>query len=183
MNAERWTSALDEITANFNNDFGSLSREQLNWKPGRDRWSIAQNIDHLIVINNTYVPVIESVRNNTYKLPWLGNFDFVVKFFGNFILKSVQPDRKSRTKTFPTWQPDQGEIAADILERFSEHQETFKKLLRDSQDLVTRHVVISSPANKNIVYTLDRAFDIIVAHERRHLEQAREVYHLQLHDV
>jgi hypothetical protein len=35
--------------------------------------------------------------------------------------------------------------------------------------------VIASPASKMIVYTLDTAFDIIVTHERRHLEQAREV--------
>jgi hypothetical protein len=52
---------------------------------------------------------------------------------------------------------------ADILERFSEHQESFKQVVRDSHDLVTTHVVISSPANKHIVHTLDRAFDIIVA--------------------
>jgi hypothetical protein len=35
--------------------------------------------------------------------------------------------------------------------------------------------VISSPANKYIVYKLETAFDIIVAHEERHLEQAKEV--------
>jgi hypothetical protein len=40
---------------------------------------------------------------------------------------------------------------------------------------VDKGTIISSPANKIIVYKLEIAFDIIVAHEKRHLEQAREV--------
>jgi hypothetical protein len=40
---------------------------------------------------------------------------------------------------------------------------------------VENGTIISSPANKNIEYKLETAFDIIVAHEKRHLEQAREV--------
>jgi hypothetical protein len=32
----------------------------------------------------------------------------------------------------------------------------------------------NSPANRNMVYTLERAFDIIVVHERRHFQQAME---------
>jgi hypothetical protein len=41
--------------------------------------------------------------------------------------------------------------------------------------LVQAETVISSPANRFIVYKIGRAFDIIVAHEERHLNQAKEV--------
>ncbi|MEO0468227.1 MAG: hypothetical protein AAF206_01305 [Bacteroidota bacterium] len=47
--------------------------------------------------------------------------------------------------------------------------------MEDSQDLVAAGKIIHSPANANIVYKLDRAFDIIVVHEERHFEQAKEV--------
>jgi hypothetical protein len=50
-----------------------------------------------------------------------------------------------------------------------------KEIDINSQDLVDKGTIISSPANKIIVYKLEIAFDIIVAHEKRHLEQAREV--------
>ena len=70
------------------------------------------------------------------------------------------------------------EIDGDIIQRFEKHQNEFKQLIRSSQDLLARGIVISSPANKNIVYKLETAFDIIVAHERRHLEQAREIARL-----
>lgn len=48
----------------------------------------------------------------------------------------------------------------------------------DTADLIQQGAIISSPANRNIVYTLETAFDIIVAHEQRHLEQAREIKHM-----
>jgi len=172
---ERWLQPIDETTRLFREAFDSLNEEQLNWKPSPKEWSIAQNIDHLIVINNTYLPVLESVRNNTFTLSWIGKIGFMVNFMGRLILQSVQPDRRKRMKTFPSWEPSSSKIDGDILDRFEEHQNALKELIRSSKDLVDANTVISSPANKNIVYKLETAFDIIVTHEKRHLEQAKEV--------
>jgi hypothetical protein len=55
------------------------------------------------------------------------------------------------------------------------HQAELKSLIENSTDLVNRGEVISSPANKMIVYKLETAFEIIVTHELRHLEQAKEM--------
>jgi hypothetical protein len=49
------------------------------------------------------------------------------------------------------------------------------KKIEEAKELVAKGTVIASPANKNIVYKLETAFDIIVSHEQRHLEQAKEV--------
>jgi hypothetical protein len=171
-----WTDQIDDVTASFNNAFGQLTQEQLNQKPDPTAWSIAQNIDHLIVINSTYYPIIKQVKENRYQLPWLGKIGFLVSFLGKAILRSVQPDRKTRTKTFPIWEPAKSDIGSDILVRFAEHQERLKQMIISCADLLQTGTIISSPANKNIVYKLETAFDIIVAHERRHFEQAKEVY-------
>ena len=45
--------------------------------------------------------------------------------------------------------------------------------------MLGKGVVISSPANKNIVYKLETALDIITTHEKRHFEQARRILVLQ----
>ena len=81
-------------------------------------------------------------------------------------------------KTFAIWEPEKNRISGDILKRFEAHQEELKKVVRESQDLIDQGVVISSPANKNIVYKLSTAFDLIVAHEQRHFNQAKEVLEL-----
>lgn len=169
------TNKIDDITNSFKAAFGNLSAEQLNWKPNAQTWSIAQNIDHLIVINESYYPVIESVRKGTYKLPLMGKIGFMVNSMGKMILNAVEPTREKKIKTFPIWEPSKSSIGPDILNRFEKHQEELKKIIASSKDLVEKGVVISSPANKNIVYKLGTAFDIMITHEQRHLEQAKEV--------
>lgn len=175
---EKWITQIDETTKFFCEAFGELSIEQLNWKPDPDTWSIAQNIDHLIVINETYFPIIDSIQKGTYKTPFLSKIGFIVSFFGDVILKAVQPDRKKKMKTFPIWEPARSNVWIGILERFKEHQSELKKMIENSKDSVDKGVVISSPANRNIVYKLEKAFDIIVTHEQRHFEQSKEVLQL-----
>ena len=175
MNTQSWTSQIDQNTSDFKAAFAQLSADQLNWKPNPDTWSIGQNIDHLIVINKTYFPVIAEVRAGTYKASWVAKIGFLVKFLGNMILKSVQPTTTRKIKTFPIWEPAKSNIPADILQKFEAHQQELKALISNSADLLDKGTVISSPANANIVYKLDRAFDIIVTHEQRHLQQAKQV--------
>jgi hypothetical protein len=166
---------LDHLTQTFHKEFGHLTVDELNWKPNTSTWSVAQNIDHLIVINKTYFPIFPLLRQNQYSVPWIGKIDFMVNWFGKVILQSVNPDRRKKMKTFPLWEPAKSQIGADILDRFAAHQEELKKVIRESADWMAKGTVISSPANKNIVYKLSTAFEIIITHEKRHLQQAREV--------
>jgi len=119
---ERWTDQIDKITKDFKQSFGTLTITELNWKPNQNTWSIGQNLDHLIVINGTYHPIIKSVRAGTYRLPFLAKFEFMVSFLGRTVLKAVQPDRKKRMKTFPVWEPTKSDIEEDIWERFEQSQ-------------------------------------------------------------
>ena len=72
----KWVETIDKTTQDFQESFGELTSEQLNWKPNSETWSIAQNIDHLTVINKTYFPVINSIRKGTYKTPILAKLGF-----------------------------------------------------------------------------------------------------------
>lgn len=172
-----WTNKLDEVTREFNNNFGKLSVEQLNWKTNEKSWSIAQHIHHIIIINQSYYPAFNSLREGTYKVSFLGKIGFIVNFVGKTILNSVQPDTRKKIKTFPIWEPSQNKIITEILEKFEKHQEKLKQEIKslELEDVLDKRTVISSPANKNIVYKLETALDIIVTHEQRHLKQAKEV--------
>ncbi len=175
---ENLIEQIDKTTQNFIESFNELSSVQMNWKPNSGTWSIAQNIDHLIQINKTYFPIIESLRRGTYKSSYLSNIGFLVSFMGNTILKNVQPDRKKKMKTFRIWEPSKSELPQGIIDRFKSHQVELKNLIASSKDLVKEGVIISSPANKYIVYKLETSFEIIVAHEQRHFVQAKEILQL-----
>ncbi|EMR01598.1 DinB family protein [Cesiribacter andamanensis] len=175
MDTQPWTRQLDELTSKFKEQFGALSQQQLNWKPDAQRWSIAQNLDHLMVINSSYFPILESLRQGTYKAPFSARIGFIVRLLGKTLLAAVQPGAGKKTKTFPIWEPSASELPADILERFARHQQELKQQISSSEAPLQQGAVISSPANRFIVYKLETAFDILIAHERRHLQQALQV--------
>lgn len=173
-NADRWSERIAEVSAAVERDFGHLDPRRLNARPSPGTWSIAQNLDHLIRLNESYWPVIDEVRRGEHHLPFTARIPFLVPAVGRMLLKGVQPDRNRKMRTLALWEPMDGEIPDGIVARFLAHQEELRALVTSSDDLVARNVVISSPGNRHIVYTLDAAFDVIVAHEERHPAQARE---------
>ncbi|MCC6818679.1 MAG: DinB family protein [Bacteroidia bacterium] len=165
---------IDRITSDFKISFGQLNEEQLNFKPNSKIWSISQNIDHLIIINESYYPIFEQIQEGKYSAPLHSKLGFAVNFFGRIILQSVRPDRKHKIKTFPIWEPSIS-IVSDSLNHFIEHQESLKNQIKNLEQYLGKKIAIHSPANKKIVYTIDKALDIICTHEERHLVQANEL--------
>lgn len=169
-----WVKRLGNVTEKAVAEFDHLSEEQLNQKSDPETWSIAENLQHLIQINESYYPVIESIRKGNMKLSWLSKFAFIRNFFGKMILGSVEPTRKKKIKTFPIWEPSHTGVEEGIVARFSAHQHHFTDWVVSCKDLLEAGQVIYSPANENIVYSLEHALEIIVTHEERHLNQALE---------
>ncbi|TVP47418.1 MAG: DinB family protein [Gemmatimonadales bacterium] len=171
---DRWSERIASVSVAVKRDFGQLDARQLNARPPSGGWSVAQNLDHLIRLNESYWPVVEELRRGEHRPPFTARLPFLPQSLGRMLLKGVQPDRKRKMRTFPVWEPADEEIPGDIVPRFLAHQEELRSLIASCGDLVEGQAVISSPANRQIVYPLDAAFDIIVAHEERHLAQARE---------
>jgi len=174
-----WVVQLNGIVEKFQETFGNLTPNELNWKPNPSSWSVGQIMDHLITINESYYPIFKNAEARRRRLPFYSKFSFVTSFLGNMILKSVDPTQKRKTKTFPIWEPATSDIRHDILDKFIQNQSVMINLIKNSQELLENKTVIHSPASVNIVYTLERAFDIIVAHEKRHFNQALSVLELQ----
>lgn len=170
-----WLNDIDEISAQFDRAFGALTIEQLHWKPNANTWSIAQNMDHLRVVNETYYPVLEALKAGTYPRPFMAKLGFMVSFLGATVLKAVEPGREKKMKTFPIWEPTTSPINEHIRREFGQHQAELKQQIEAAKPYLNQGLVIASPANSFVVYKLETAFDIIVSHERRHLAQAQEV--------
>jgi hypothetical protein len=170
-----WVNRLDTVSNKVDKQFSTLTHEQLNWKLSTDKWSIAEVLEHLNLVNASYDETLTASANGKSDMGFTGKIGFIVNFLGDIIYKSVEPTRASRTKTFPVWEPSQSDISKAVIEDFKKHQEVIKKLIQDNQPLLEKDVVIPSPANRYIVYKLRKAIEVIVAHEERHLNQAMEV--------
>lgn len=166
---------INAITARVETLFGGLDAEALNRQPAPGKWSVAQCLDHIIVLNRTYFDIPAKIRAGAYPLPFHARFGFMVDFFGKFILQSVNPDRRKPIKTFPVWEPSHSDIPGDIVARFKAHQEELKGFMAEAGALAAQGQVVVSPASRVVVYRMATLIEIILQHEERHVNQAEEV--------
>lgn len=170
---EIWIVAIDRITREAIETFIKLPVEKMHLKPDSNTWSIAENFEHLITINRTYFPIFRRLKEGSFQPAFISRFSYFSNLFGNMIYKSVSDGGKKKAKTFPLWEPKVTEGDATVLERFQFHQDELKSWIKELQPFLEKNTIIHSPANKLIVYSLEKAIDIIIAHEQRHLDQAK----------
>lgn len=171
-----WFTRIDHVTSELKLRFEDLSVEEWNRKPNADSWSVAENVQHLILVNESYFPLFEKIQKGTLHLPFIARFNLIVNFMGKMILKSVDASRLKRIKTLQVWEPAQGNIQGDILKQFEKQQNVLKNWIQLLAPIIKSGALITSPANHNLVYTLEKAVEIIVTHEQRHLNQAIEAF-------
>jgi hypothetical protein len=175
---ESYIQSFKNMTDQFIATFGHLDEDQLNWRPDSTSWSIAQVIEHIIIINESYYPVFDAIQNGTHRAPGLAKLSFIPNFLGNMIEKSLQPETTRKTKTFPIWEPQQSRIP-EITGRFRQHHDEFISRLRDMQPYFNKGIIVASPANKYVIYSLDQAIAIMLVHEKRHYLQACRILEMQ----
>jgi hypothetical protein len=166
---------LEAVGRDASKVFGGLSTAQLNWKPSAEQWSVGQCFDHLIVTNRCFFPDIERVAAGTYKSSLWGRVSPLSGFFARFILKALDPEKGRKTKAPRVFEPTQSDVAPDIIGRFAAHQDDLVAHMRATADADLRGLKVTSPVSPVATYTLLDAYRIVVAHERKHFEQARRV--------
>jgi hypothetical protein len=118
--ADAFQMEITTTTWEFEKLLKNLSVNELNFKPDSSSWSIAENLAHLIRLNESYYPIFNQLTSGSYKPTLIGKVDFLVKAIGNLLYKSMTS--KTKTKTFPIWKPLQSHFDLDIAESFGTHQ-------------------------------------------------------------
>ena len=168
-------SAARTIASEVEAGFGDLTRQQLNWKPGADQWSVAQCFDHLVTSNGSYFPVFDMVlsgkKENTFweSVPWLP------ALWGKMLIKAVSPESTRKQKAPNKFQPSSSSIDDAIVRKLINQQNQIIEYLKATEGLDLDKIKISSPVTNVISYSLMDAYKIIVTHEKRHLLQATRV--------
>ena len=175
MSDQDWETAIAENSEVFSREFGKLNGSQLNWKPDPKTWSVGQVLEHLLKTSQSYEPIIAKLLDGSYRTPLMGKITPAVNFFGKMILGAVQPEAQRKTRTFPVWEPAQSAVQDGILADFLDSQEVVKNQIKACRQAGLLACVVGSPASGMVVYKLSTAFDILVAHQRRHFLQAQRI--------
>jgi hypothetical protein len=156
--------------------FGGLSREQLDWRPSPDRWSVAQCFDHLIKVHSEYLPAFRRLADPGARPTVWERFSPFSGFFGQVLIRSLAPESQRKVKTTKRAEPSASDLGADIIERFGHHQRELVAAMRALPGHADpRRVIVSSAISPLVTYSLADAFTIIVLHCQRHFLQAERV--------
>jgi len=152
-----------------------LDDRRVSWRPGPDRWSVGECIEHLSVIASLLIPKIREAVDRGRKKGLFGDGPFVYSWPGRMFVESLQPSARIKIRTMKMYTPRPGLTKDDVVTRFFRCQKEFRRLIEAAEGLDLVRIKVASPANRLLRFSLGIWFAASVAHEQRHLEQASRV--------
>jgi len=164
--------ALDDVRACYDENFNSLSTEQLRWKASEKTWSIAQVLDHVVLTNTTYVNHMEKIlskEKNQHKAP---KEVFKSDWMGKRFMKALMPDSGEKFKSPRIFMP--ATHPQDVLSRLRQSNRLLKSFIQKAAqyDLNIRIPLLES---RLIRLRLGDRISTLIMHEKRHARQAMQI--------
>jgi len=168
-------SGLEAVAGEVHATFGGLGSGQLNWRPDPGRWSVAQCFEHLLTADRLMFRAAEAaLADGAARSVWQ-RLPIVPSLLGRMLIRSQAPGGTRRFTAPAQAQPASRDIDADIVQRFVEQQRGAVARLRTLDEQRAARVIMTSPFIKVVTYSVLDGWRLVLAHERRHFEQARGV--------
>ena len=152
-----------------------LTDAQFNWRPAPDRWSMAECFDHLNVTARLFMPAVDAAIATARAQGWRSQGPFVYPPFERLFLRLSEPPPKVRFKAPASFRPAANKPADCVRGEFMDWQEKLGERLVHADGLDLRRARHRSPAIGVFRWSLGTIFAVMLAHERRHIWQARQV--------
>jgi DinB superfamily len=152
-----------------------LSTDQFQWRPDPKRWSIGECFDHLNKAARNFIVSFDSSLADARSRRLTADGPFAYPAYERLLVHLMGPATRMRFPAPGAFKPSSGHEPAAVMREFFDWQEQFAERLQKADGLDLRRVRTRSPAAKWLRYSLGIAFQTFLAHERRHLAQARRV--------
>jgi hypothetical protein len=156
-------------------EFFDISIEQLNWKPSPESWSIAQCLDHLTMSHISYFPSLKDITEGHYRMNFWEKWSPFTSLCGKLLKQQLQEQPKKKRKAPKKIQPSAGEMKMEIIERYYKSLDHFLEYISNCKKIDIDKTIITSPILRIVTYSLRDAFQFLIQHEHRHLNQAIRV--------
>lgn len=172
---ETLAAELDLATEKVTALVKGLPEEQLKQRVDPNSWSVAECIFHLNLTSKEYLPLLDEALESARQAETSQKTKLKMDLMGRMLKWALEPPARLKTKTTNQFQPQHVEPIGELLTTFTSLQEQLKARIEKASNLAIDKVKITSPFNNRLKYNLFSAFQILVAHERRHLWQAEQV--------
>ena len=157
-----------------------ISDENWSKRPGPDRWSAAECVEHLNLTSKAYLALLPDAVMRAKKRGGPAQTHYRRDALGWFMSMMIGPLRhlgKFRivpVKTTPKFVPKRGRSRTEILSNFVRLQAELAAVIRSGDRLPLDQVKIVSPFGGRMKYSAYSALVIIARHQHRHIQQAEE---------
>ncbi len=153
-----------------------LSAEAFNWRYHPESWSVGECLDHLNTTGALLLPRLDAAiaRARARHVAGEGPFDY--GRLGRWWIRQMQPSSRRRFKVPRAFEPSSSTLDRDaVLAAFLKLQDDLAARAAAADGLDLRRVKASSAAFPLLRLPLGAWLESTVAHEQRHLGQARRV--------
>jgi hypothetical protein len=164
---------IDRASSDAASLVGGLDADRLLARPGPAAWSVAENVAHLSLTTRAFLPLFDAALADVRARKLTSSGPFKLDLWGRFLKWTIEPPPRIRVKTTAPFQPVDVGPVAEALPTFLGLQDELRARVEGADGLAIDRVKVVSPFAKNVKYSLFSAFTIALAHERRHLWQAR----------
>jgi hypothetical protein len=173
---QRLREAMDAADRAADAIAGRLTDEEFFWRPDEGRrWSVALCLDHLAVANAIYGAAIERGVNTAGERGWLRQRPAEPGFFGRLFVASLEPPVKRRTSAPGKIKPQPSRNREEILRAYREAHDRIQHLIDRAVSVDVNRATFANPFLPLIRVKVSTGFNVIAAHDRRHLWQAEQV--------
>jgi hypothetical protein len=154
-----------------------VDAEVLRRRPDPKTWSVAQILDHVNTAGWLLLKELETAIQKGQASGPYGEPPFRYGVVSRRFVRSMQPS-SGWTFTAPSvFEPETADTLypGETVEEFRALQDEFADCVVSAEGLDLRRIRVSSPAVPLLRISLGAWFEATLAHEQRHLEQARAV--------
>jgi hypothetical protein len=153
----------------------NLDAAQFNWRPAPGRWSIAECFDHLNLTAAAFVPAMDGAIADARARGLKSDGPFVYPLLERLFVTSNEPPPKRRFRAFKAYRPSAPKSPPEVMDAFGQWQDRLAERIRGADGLDLRQARRPSPILPLFKWSLGTMFALTLAHERRHIYQARQV--------
>ncbi|MBI4887339.1 MAG: DinB family protein [Acidobacteria bacterium] len=166
---------FEQLAAEADRLAAALGDAQFAWQPAPGRWSVAECLDHLNATARGYLPVLDEGIADAIRRGLYAPGPHAYNWVGRLFVSLSGPEPWLRVRAPRAFHPVPGRSRHDVMAAFRAYQVQYIDRLRQANGLDLARARVASPAARWLRLPLGSAFATMVAHERRHLAQARRV--------
>ncbi|RYY89872.1 MAG: DinB family protein [Chitinophagaceae bacterium] len=156
--------------------FKEADKNKLIYTPSPAQWSVVQILEHLNAYGRFYLPAMQKAMTEkvSHKNAW-----FQSGFWGDYFTKSMKPTNvfevKNKMKAMKAYTFPNSLHVDTVLNEFVKQQEELSRLLELAQHVDIGELKVPISITRLIKLKLGDTFRFFIAHEQRHMLQARNM--------